>query len=122
LVILTPLLVGFLLLVVVAGRVALARNDVEAAAAAGARAASLRQTPAAARADAEATVQRALVDRGVTCSGLAVDVAGDLQPGGEVTVRVACRVDLEDVRIPGVPSARTVEASAGHVVDRYRSN
>lgn len=117
----TPLLVLFLLLVVAAGRVGEARNDVYGAASQAARAASLARAPGAAVADARAAAAASLGDGGPTCRSLSVDVdAGALRPGGRVAVTVACAVPLSDLVGLGLPGTRVVSASASEVVDTYR--
>jgi Flp pilus assembly protein TadG len=121
--ILTPLFVLFLLLVVTAGRVVQARNDVYGAAGDAARAASARQTPVGAETAARSAAEATLRERGMSCRdfGIALD-ASALRPGGSVRVAVTCRVALSDMTLLAVPGTRTVRAEATEVVDVHRSD
>lgn len=116
-------LVSFFALAVFGGRVVQAENDVRSAAHAGARAASLEQTAAAADLAARASVDANLTASGVVCAnGLTITVDTALfAPGGQVTVAVACDATFADVGSLGVPGSRTFAASATEVIDRYRS-
>jgi hypothetical protein len=123
LVVLAPATLLMLTLVVVGGRVVLSSEAVEAAAADGARAASLERGPVAARSAADAAIRQSIVDQHLSCEGLsiAVDTSGYSVPVGEpasVAVDLSCRVPLEDVG-NWLPS----RAVAGHAVsplDPYR--
>jgi Flp pilus assembly protein TadG len=115
---------GFLMLVVFAGRVAQAENDVRSAAHEAARAATLEATPEAARARAQQVVASNLAASRVACSlgsRTAVDVS-NFTPGGWVTVDVTCRASFADVVSLRVPGSRTFTASAAEVIDVYRSS
>jgi Flp pilus assembly protein TadG len=121
LVLITPLLIVLILFVIFCGRVTRAEAVVRDAAAAGARAASLRQQPSSARADAIAAVQASLAGHGTTCPQPSVDVdTSALQPGGHVTVRVVCRTALRDLALLGVPGSRTTSATSVEPVDLRR--
>jgi Flp pilus assembly protein TadG len=121
LVLVTPLVLVLILFVVFCGRWTRAEALVRDAAAAGARAASLRQQPSSARADAVAAVQASLAGHATTCPrpAVAVDTTG-LQPGGQVAVQVTCRTRLSDLALLGVPGSRTFSARSVEVVDRWR--
>jgi Flp pilus assembly protein TadG len=122
LVLLTPVLLALLLFVVFAGRVGRTEQLVHDAVAAGARAASLRQDPDAARADATAVVTSTLAGSGVVCPDPAVSFPTlDLRPGGMVTIVVVCRVGTDQLTLLRVGPARTVSAHATEVVDSYRA-
>jgi len=117
-----PAVLLLLFLVVLAGRVAGARIDVYGAAADAARAASMRQHPGAALADARETAEASLAGRGVTCRTLAVDVdTGAFAPGGSVAVSVRCRVALSDLSLLGVPGSVDVAGRATEIIDEHRS-
>lgn len=119
----TPLLVGVLLFVVLCGRLVSAQMDLDAAASAAARAASIARTDPAAHADADRTARDTLTARGATCRQAAVTVStGGLRPGGVVTVSVSCVVPLSDLTMLGVPGSRTVRASASSPIDTWRGN
>jgi Flp pilus assembly protein TadG len=116
-----PLLVAVLLFVVLCGRLVSAQMDLDAAASAAARAASLTRSDSAARAEADRTARETLAARGVTCQQVAVSVStGGLQPGGAVTVTVSCTVPLADLALLSVPGSRTVQASATSPIDVWR--
>lgn len=114
-VILTPVLVAFFLLVVAFGRYVAVRGDVEAAARDAARAASLERTAGAAQAAANAAV--AAVTPG-GCRGVAL--SGGFVAGGTVTARVTCSVPLGDLGLPGLPGAVTVVGTSAAPLDVYR--
>lgn len=122
LVLVTPVLVVLLLLVVFAGRLGRTEQLVRDAAAAGARAASLRQDEGPARADAEAVVTETLRETGVACRQpqVAFPVL-DLQPGGQVSIVVTCHIDNGDLTLLTVPGAHVVTGRATEVVDTYRA-
>lgn len=120
-VLLTPVLLLLLLFVVLGGRLAQARADVDAAARDAARAASIARSPAAARSDGAAAATSHLADRGVSCRALDVSIdAGAFAPGGTVTAVVACTVDLGDLTGLRVPLSRSVSSSFSEAVDLYR--
>jgi Flp pilus assembly protein TadG len=121
--VIAPAFIFLLLLVVFAGKVAEADGNVERAAADGARAASLRQHPGDAVADAEAAVQADLAHAGVPCADLTTTVdTADFQPGGSVAVTVRCEASMADVILLGVPGQRTFSARSVEVIDTYRGD
>ncbi len=121
--VIAPAFVFLMLLVVFAGKVSEADGNVERAAAEGARAASLRQSPGDAVADAEAAVEANLRHAGVPCTNLttAVDTS-DFEPGGTVAVTIRCEASMADVTLLGVPGTRTFSATSVEVIDTYRSD
>lgn len=124
LVVLAPAMLSLLLLIIGAGRVALASQTVEHAAAQGARAASMARTPAAGSAAGRATATQALTGQGLHCQPATVTVAtADLgrsagQPG-TVRVTVSCRVNLSDLAVPGLPGSKTLRAAMTMPIDEY---
>ena len=121
--VIAPAFVFLMLLVVYAGKVSEADGNVERAAAEGARAASLRQSPAAAIDDAEAAVEANLAAAGVPCSQLDTSVdTSTFEPGGTVTVTVRCVASMADVTLLGVPGTRSFTAASTEVIDTYRSD
>lgn len=127
--ILAPVMVLFVLLVVAAGRVQMARAAVEESARAGARAASLARTDAGAQQAANDAIAGALGERGVHCTHDPTRPAtyGAIEtPGGTVrtvTVTVHCTVDLGDLMDAGsLHWDRTVTGEFTSVIDRYRGN
>jgi len=115
-VILTPVLVAFILLVVAFGRYVTARGDVEAVARDAVRAASLERTSGQARAAANAAVAAGLGRGG--CSPAAL--TGAFVAGGTITVEVECAVPLADLGLVGVPGSVTVTGSSSAPLDVYR--
>lgn len=119
--VLTPLMILLLLFVVAAGRLADARAEVDAAAHAAARAASLQRTPGAAVRAAEAVARDTLADRGPSCAAVSVQVdTGRFIPGGSVSVVVSCRVSTEDLTGLALPGAATVSSRGTSPVDSWR--
>lgn len=121
--VIAPAFVFLMLLVVYAGKVSEADGNVERAAAEGARAASLRQNPAAAIDDARAVVEANLAAAGVPCSQLDTSVDTSMfEPGGTVTITVRCDASMADVTLLGVPGTRSFTATSTEVIDTYRSD
>lgn len=117
-----PALVFLMLLVVYAGKVSEADGNVERAASDAARAASLRQHPGDATADAQNTAAADLAAAAVPCLTLTTTVdTDDFGPGGTVTVTVRCEASMADVTLLGVPGRRTFTATAVEVIDTYRA-
>jgi Flp pilus assembly protein TadG len=120
LVLLVPLLVVLLLVVAYAGRVTRAQTLARQAADAGARAASLRQSPGAAAADARASALANLSGAPVSCTSPVVLVdTSQLHPGGWVSVEVRCRSAATGLGGLGLPG-RTVSARSFELVDQRR--
>lgn len=122
-VLVTPVLVGILLLVVGLGRMADTRQQVESIASDAARAASLErdvtQSAAAARTAAYASLDRS----DIVCAALEVDA--DLTryaPGGNVTVTVSCTADLGDLTSTGLPGSHVFSATSTVPIETYRGS
>lgn len=121
-----PAFVLFVVVIIAAGRVAMAHQSVEAAAAEAARSASLARTPGDAQAKATAAGAQTLVNQGLQCGSttVTVDTSGFAVPVGspaQVSAHVACDVDLGDLTsIPGLPGTITVDATVGSPLDTYR--
>lgn len=116
-----PVLVGFLLFVVLCGRLVSVQLDVDAAAHAAARAASLSRTVPAARTQARTMATQTLGERHVSCLHPAINIDTDnLTPGGTVTVTIACTVPMADLVGLGVPGSRNVSATAVSPIDVWR--
>jgi Flp pilus assembly protein TadG len=119
--VIAPALVVLMLLVVYAGRVADTNAEVTRAAAAAARAASLRQHPGDATTDAQVIAADNLAAAGVRCDTLDVDVdVTRFQPGGTVAVSVTCHAPTSDLALLGIPGTRTFTANAVEVIDQFR--
>lgn len=123
--VLAPALLVILLMIAAAGRIAIAHQSVDSAAAAGARAASISRTKAAANTSATSVVNATLANQGVVCAGL--DITNDREgfdiPVGQqasVTTTVECRVSLADLTLAGVPGSITLTSSASSPLDQWR--
>lgn len=122
LVLLTPLVVGMLLLIVALGRFTEARSDVDAAARDAARAASIARTGDSARVDAAEAAASTLQAGGTSCRTMTVDLdLADFRPGGNVAARIACVVDLADVSMLRLPGSKTFAATSVSVIDLFRA-
>ena len=121
LVLLTPLLLLLLLFVVLGGRYAQARADVDAAARDAARAGSFARDPSSAKAAAGEAARSRLTEGGVTCRVLDVSLdTSDFRAGGSVAATVTCTVDLSDLTGLGVPVSRTISANFAEPIDEFR--
>jgi len=123
-VVLAPALALFLGLIIAGGRLAVAHQAVEAAAAQAARAASIARTQEAALAGAEEAATAALSDQGLNCvaSAVSVDAAGFTVPVGtpaSVGATVTCQVPLADT-VPGLPGSLPVTVTVRSALDTYR--
>jgi hypothetical protein len=121
LVLLTPVFVILLLFVVAAGRLAMARNQLEEAARDAAREASLSRSPADGR-DRGAAVARADLSGPLGCRDPVVNIdTTRLRPGGEVVADIRCTVVLSDLVGLRMGPSRGMQATAVAVVDTFRS-
>jgi Flp pilus assembly protein TadG len=123
--VLAPVVLALLAMLVMAGRVAIASNSVEAAADEAARSASISRTAAGARSSAEDGARRSLARQDLACSSVRVEVdtGGFRVPVGmpaQVRATVTCVVRLTDLGVPGFPGSRTVTATAVSPLDTYR--
>jgi len=124
--ILAPVLLTFVLIAVVAGRIQTTGGVVDAAARSGARAASLARSADGAQQAAAEAVQEVFKDRGVRCTdatGSPVEFGTLETPTGTlrtVTVKVSCTVSLDYLLVAGTPGTKTMTSTFTSVVDRYR--
>ncbi|MEU4217176.1 hypothetical protein [Actinoplanes sp. NPDC026623] len=113
-----PMLVLVVLLVAATYAMGRANLDVNAAAAAGARAGSLARNAHAATSVATDAARANLAGR---CARLAIDVAtGGFRRGGQVRVTVSCTVTTRGLTGIGLPGSTTFTASATSPIDVYR--
>jgi len=121
-VLLAPIVIAFVLLVVVLGRIAETGAEVTGAARDAARAASLARTPGSAASAAQVAAASALAGESVDCStGVSVTVSTTRWfPGGSVRVTVACTVRLSDVGFSMLPGSKRMTASATAPLERFR--
>jgi Flp pilus assembly protein TadG len=117
LVILAPLVGILLACVVLVGRVQIARADLEGAARSAARDLSIARDPYAARDAVQEGIESTLEVGSPSCRALSFTPV--IEPT-EVSVTIACVVDLEAAAVLPVPGTMTVTASATEVVDVYR--
>ena len=108
------------------GRIALANQAVQTAAADAARAASIARTASTARSQAAAWAHTSLANQHLTCVRVTVDVdvTGFRRPVGTpatTQVRVSCDLDTSDLAgLPGIPRTMLIEASATSPLDTFR--
>jgi len=126
-VLITPVLVAFLFLVVVSGRLTDAKSDVVSAASDAARAASLQDNSAAAAAQAQAIAEDSVAGEGIECLG-GVDVSlsysggsGGSSRGSTVQATVTCDVETGDLALLNLPGVITVTERAWEPIDAHGS-
>ena len=117
-----PAFALLILLVIMGGRVALARQAVDAAAADAARVASLSRDATKARNSAIEVAEATLANQAITCldTTVTLDAAALRQPAGtpgEVTATVSCLLKLSDLGLP--VGSRTITATVTSPVDTY---
>ncbi|MDT0303622.1 TadE/TadG family type IV pilus assembly protein [Streptomonospora wellingtoniae] len=119
--ILTPMLILFAMLMILAGRVTRAEATADEVAHAAARAASMQRSTARAEAAAAETAAAALDSHGLACSEYTLTLDhGGLAPGGAVTAVLDCHIGLGDLSGLALPGTHTVEGEATVVVDTFR--
>ena len=115
-VILTPVLMGFVMLIVACGRYVAVQGDMQATARDAVRAASLQRDYESARAAAGVVVDQSL-DRDTSCT--AVTLTGFAQ-GGTARVELACSVSYAGLGLIGLPGSVSVSAASHAPIDVYR--
>jgi Flp pilus assembly protein TadG len=116
-VLLTPVMVAFLLLVIAFGRYVAVRGEVEAASRDAVRAASFERTSGAAESSARQTANASLAGRW-RCSE--VQLSGGFVAGGTITVHLECSVPVSDLGLLGLPGTVTVQGNSSAPLDLYR--
>jgi len=117
----TTVLVGFIVTVVGGGRFVDAKSQVDDAAYATARAASLASSVEAGQIAGRKAAEDSLADRGKACTRLTVSFAGtDFRTSGHVNVQVTCHANLSDVVGFGLPGAKDFTATAVVPIEQYR--
>lgn len=111
-------------LLVLAGRVQVARHAVEEAARDAAREASIARTATAAQTNAHTAAGRTLDEQGLRCTSLHVtvdttDFAHPAGRAGQVAATVTCHLDTSDLSLPAL-SPRTATATVHSPLDTYR--
>lgn len=120
-----PAFLLFIALIIGAGRVAIARQSVEASAAEGARSASIARTQSVADHDASTSATATLANQKLQCvtTQVVADTSEFARPVGTaatVRVTVTCVVNLSDVAIPGLPGTLPITATMSSPLDMYR--
>lgn len=115
----------FVVLIIMGGRVELARQAVESSAYEAARAASIERTQQEASQAGTSAARTSLDNQGVQCVSSHINVntaafGASLGTTGQVTATVTCDVKLSDLGIPGTPT-RTLTATASSPIDAYRA-
>ena len=124
LVIIAPGLLLVLAVLIFAGRVAIAQQAVDSAAADAARSASIARTQGQAQASAEAAASASLTNQTTRCvsTAVTVDTSGFATPVGtpaSVGATVTCQVDLAGL-LPGLPGSMSITATVRSPLDTYR--
>jgi Flp pilus assembly protein TadG len=120
--IVTPALVGAIMLIATGARYVDARGQVNQAAYAAARAASLTTNGEAAMQAGVKAAENSMADRGHACSHMIVNIdAGHFAPGGSVRATVTCRADLSDLVGFGLPGSKTFSFTAVVPLEEHRS-
>jgi TadE-like protein len=117
LVLLTPVMVAFLLLVIFFGRYVVARGDVESASRDAVRAASLERDATSAANVARRTANASLGGRW-SCEDSRM--TGDFAAGGTISVHLKCDVPISDLGLLGLPGTVTVNGDSSAPLDLYR--
>jgi Flp pilus assembly protein TadG len=120
-----PAFVLFVALIIFAGRVAIAHQTVQSAAADAARSASIARTQGAAQTAGDAAAATSLANQHLNCTAttVSVDTTGFASPVGtpaKITASVTCHVNLSDIWLPGVPGTKTITATMSSPLDTYR--
>jgi Flp pilus assembly protein TadG len=123
--IIAPAVITFFALIVLAGRVALMNQTIDAAAYNASRTASLSRTQAVAQADADLIANQTLAAQGIHCEtyGINVNVSEFTVPAGQaatVQVQVTCAVRISDIWLPFMPGTINLQSEFTSPLDLYR--
>ena len=115
----------FVAMIIMGGRVEIAKQSVESAAYEAARAASIERTQGEAIASGTSAAASSLRSQDVHCTSTDITVSAaafnaPLGTTAQVTITVTCRLDLSDLSLPGVPGTRVITAAASSPIDAYR--
>lgn len=121
-VLLTPVLVGAIMVIAVGARFVDARGQINHAAYSAARAASLTTNQEDASRAGLRAAEASMSDRGHGCADLSVAIdAGHFVPGGDVRATVSCTSDLSDLVGFGLPGSKTFTFTAVVPLEEHRS-
>lgn len=120
-----PAFLLFVGLIIAGGRLAVAHQALQTAAADAARTASIARDAAVADSSArrEATTSMSNQDLRCRSTQVSVDTSGFRVPTGQpanVTVTLTCRVDLADLSVPGIPGSRLIRTTMSSPIDTWR--
>ena len=116
-----PVTLVMTVLILATWQLAAAKLDVNTAAAAAARAASLQASPAEAEFAAEQAAAAAMVDAGRTCTSLTVEVdTSEFTHGGSVEVRLSCHARTGDLLGLAAPGSIDLVATSRTPIERFR--
>ncbi|MDQ2850282.1 MAG: pilus assembly protein [Actinomycetota bacterium] len=120
-----PAFMLFVMLIIFGGRVAIAHQAVQSAAAEAARTASIARTESAAQREGTSSAAASLTSQGVHCLSqqVSVETSGFTAPVGTPTTvgaTVRCTIDLSDVSMPGMPGSMTITETMTSPLDAYR--
>ena len=116
-VLMTPILVLFTLLVVAGGRYVTVRADIESAARDAARAASLERSEPAAQ---QAATQVATAALGSYSDCVVKNLDGRFVSGSAIEVTLDCQVDNNGLGLLGLSGVYRISASGAAPIDTYR--
>ena len=120
-----PAFMLFVALIIFAGRVAIAHQGVQSAAADAARSASIARTQDVAQTAGNTAATTSLANQHVNCvtTTVSVDTSGFASPVGtpaRINATVTCHVNLSDLSLPGVPGSKAITATMFSPLDTYR--
>ena len=115
-VILTPVLMGFVMLIVACGRYVAVQGDIQATARDAVRAASLERDYESARSAAGVVVVRSL-DPDTQCGP---PVLTGFAQGGVARITLACSVSYAGLGLVGLPGSVGVDVASNAPIDVYR--
>ncbi len=116
LVILTPVLMLFVMLIVACGRYVAVQGDMQATARDAVRAASLQRDADSARAVAGLVISQSL-DRDTACSGFTLS---GFVAGGTARIDLDCSVSYAGLGLIGLPGSVGVSAASNAPIDVFR--
>lgn len=121
-VILTPALVAAIMVIAAGARYVDAQGQVNSAAYAAARAASLTTNQEAAVQAGTKAAERSMSQRGLACASLTVSIdAADFNPGGDIRAKIKCVADLSDVvGVGGIPGSKAFTFTAVVPLEEHR--
>lgn len=120
-----PAFALFVGLIIFGGRTANAHEELQSAAAAAARSASIARDAHTAATDARAAATASVSNQHIRCTRVDVTVGTadfNKAPGvpGSVAVTVSCRLNLSDLAVPGIPGSKVFSSTMSSPIDTWR--